>query len=171
MLVACTSLIPSSRNAGRRVPGSAARPPAHDESQCQPKRKTVTRRQFDHVRCAAQRSVAHPELGGPFFDVPFQRNVLRKVRFGGAPHAYQDPTEVGLEAGQDLVTIDSGNPNRIDWNTLASIPGDSVRVITESVPEPSSLLLLGTGLLGLAANVSVKRKLFCKGSTVAQRSE
>ena len=116
--------------------------------------------------------IGHVNFNSPILAIITADSSLRATNFLGAPGiTYQDPTEVGLEAGQDLVTIDSGNPNRIDWNTLASIPGDSVRVITESVPEPSSLLLLGTGLLGLAANVSVKRKLFCKGSTVAQRSE
>ena len=76
---------------------------------------------------------------------------------GDAGITYLDPVSVGLEAG-DFVTIDGSNPNQIDWNTSASIPGDSVRVITAAtvttpVPEPSSLLLIATGLLGLGGIV------------------
>jgi hypothetical protein len=62
---------------------------------------------------------------------------------------YLDPGDIGLEPG-DFVTIDSSNPNQIDWDTRASIPGDSVRIITAAiaaVPEPAALLLFGTVLV------------------------
>jgi hypothetical protein len=66
---------------------------------------------------------------------------------------YLDPAERGLEAG-DSVTM--SGPQQILWNTVASSPGDYVRVITAgkpvttTMPEPSGVLLLGVGLLGLA---------------------
>lgn len=89
-------------------------------------------------------------------------SLLATNFLGDSGITYQDPVNVGLEAG-DLVTIDSGTPNRIDWNTTASTPGDSVRVITATavtpVPEASGVLLLGGVLLGLGSSLTpLKRK-------------
>lgn len=65
---------------------------------------------------------------------------------------YLNPTLRGLEFG-DSVSIDPTNPRRLLVDFTAGTPGDYVRVLTmESViPEPSTGLLVSTGLLGLAA--------------------
>jgi hypothetical protein len=71
---------------------------------------------------------------------------------GDAGITYLDPVDVGLEPG-DLATIDTSHSNQIDWNTVASNPGDAVRVILDApavVPEPSTLLISCLGLIGLA---------------------
>jgi hypothetical protein len=64
---------------------------------------------------------------------------------------YKDTADVGLESG-DSVIIDPSNADEIEWDTSASSPGDSVRVITAdppSVPEPASTLLMGSGFASL----------------------
>lgn len=57
---------------------------------------------------------------------------------------YLNPSQRGLEAG-DFVTI--SGPNQIRFDTLASTPGDYVRVLTAfspiAAPEPASVAILG----------------------------
>ena len=70
---------------------------------------------------------------------------------------YLSPADRGLEAG-DSVTI--SGPDQILFDTVASSPGDYVRVLTAfspggvteptPVPEPGSVVLLGSGLVALA---------------------
>jgi len=81
---------------------------------------------------------------------------------GDAGIKYLDPVDVGLEPG-DSVTIDGSNSNQIDWDTSASTPGDSVRVIlgpaaTNATPEPSTLPIAGFGVM-LVSTILKRRKL------------
>jgi hypothetical protein len=46
---------------------------------------------------------------------------------------YLNPSARGLEPG-DVVTIDAGNPNRINIDFRASTPGDYIRVLTDRSP-------------------------------------
>ena len=72
---------------------------------------------------------------------------------------YLDPTLRGLEAG-DSVTI--SGPRQILFDTVASSPGDYVRVLTTfspaAVPEPGIGALLASGLLMLAALLGRKSR-------------
>jgi hypothetical protein len=73
---------------------------------------------------------------------------------------YLNPGARGLEPG-DSVTI--SGPRQILFDTVASSPGDYVRVLTTfspaaaAVPEPGSVALLGSGLVVLAALLRQKR--------------
>jgi len=94
--------------------------------------------------------------------ITLDASLIASEFLGASGITYMYVPDVGLEPG-DVVSIDGSNPNQIDWNTSASVPGDSVRVITAAavttpVPEPSSLLLIATGLLGLGG--TLKRKFF-----------
>jgi len=100
--------------------------------------------------------IGHVDFSSPVLAIiTLDAQLIASNFLGDAGITYLDPVDVGLEAG-DSVTIDGANKNQIDWDTSASVPGDSVRVITAVVPEPSSLLLFGTVLLGVAA--TLKRK-------------
>lgn len=66
---------------------------------------------------------------------------------------YLSPGLRGLESG-DSVTI--SGPRQILFDTTASTPGDYVRVLTAfsptAVPEPSTIAVIGAGLIGLVAS-------------------
>ena len=73
---------------------------------------------------------------------------------------YLNPSARGLEAG-DSVTING--PQQILFDTFASSPGDYVRVLTAfspaaAAPEPGSVVMLGSGLVALAALLGRKRR-------------
>ena len=59
--------------------------------------------------------------------------------------------------GMDLNLWEGGFPFADGWNESDGAGGEGEFILT---PEPGSLLLLGTGLLGLAAVLFRKRKLF-----------
>jgi len=69
--------------------------------------------------------------------------------FGLDNVAYDYPRLVGLERRDRLGTSGIGTNylNINDWR--ASSPGDHVRVITQTVSEPGTLLLLGIGIAGI----------------------
>jgi PEP-CTERM motif len=77
-----------------------------------------------------------------------QQGTLIASNFLGAPGiTYLDPSAVGLETG-DSVTI--SGLYTIHWDTFATSPGDSVRVITAATPEPGTMIMFGSGIIGLA---------------------
>lgn len=74
---------------------------------------------------------------------------------------YLSPTLRGLEAFEDVVSIDGGNANRLNIRFQANSPGDYIRVLTKrspganTVPEPMTMALMGTGLVGMGV---IRRK-------------
>jgi hypothetical protein len=107
--------------------------------------------------------VGHVDFNAPVLAIITSDGSLTASNFlGDAGITYLDPTSVGLESG-DFVTIDGSNPDQIDWNTTASTPGDSVRVIlgpaTTAVPEPFTLPAVGFGLLLFAVGMKRKKRL------------
>ena len=78
---------------------------------------------------ASENLLGYVEFNSPVLALITSDASLLATNFlGNSLITYQAPVEVGLESC-DLVTIDSSDPNRIDWNTTASLPGDSVRVV------------------------------------------
>jgi hypothetical protein len=100
---------------------------------------------------ATSTMVGYVTFNTPVLGIITEQGTLIASNFLGAPGIkYLDPADVGLESG-DSVIIDPSHPNRIDWDTSASSPGDHVRVILQAVPEPSTIVALGIGLVSFLA--------------------
>ena len=102
--------------------------------------------------------IGHVNFNAPVLAIITSDGSLIASNFlGDGGINYEDPAAVVLEAG-DSVTIDGSNPDQIDWDTSASTPGDSVRVILGSAtPEPSSVLLAGIGFV--VAGTALRRRI------------
>jgi len=91
------------------------------------------------------------KFDGIILDIITRKNGLMNSEdeFGLDNVAYDYPRLVGLERRDRLGTSGIGTNflNINDWR--ASSPGDHVRVITQTVSEPGTLLLLGIGIAGI----------------------
>lgn len=89
----------------------------------------------------------------------FDGRVLGVVYLDGSPHyatsdflglstlVYNESCSLcGFEAG-DTATIVG---NTVDFHNSYSEPGDFARIITAATPEPGTLVMFGTGVVGLA---------------------
>ena len=90
------------------------------------------------------------QFDGDIIDVTWGRKGLKntEVFFGLDSVNYKYNRAVGLEQRDRMGTFYSANTLFIeDWK--ASSPGDHIRVIIQTVPEPGALGLLVLGLVGL----------------------
>jgi hypothetical protein len=71
----------------------------------------------------------------------YQSDYLRSN--GAAPAFFGSR---GLETGESLTVVDNYS---VTFNIAASNPGDQVRIVTEAVPEPASMVALALGGLGV----------------------
>ena len=94
--------------------------------------------------------VLNTVLSTPTWNTTSFNGLIFTVLSGPAGLTGADVTGATTMAGfTDARVTLPGNQIRVDWNGLSYVDGTVVDIDFTSVPEPASLALLGTGLLGL----------------------